>query len=1200
MAKLEELKPGVHIRGLIPGDVVSVIDAQWHGSAAVELTYKQANGDRGAQLLFRGDEGDLALVETVTTWSFSADGDAFKLAAEAYRIHLAHLFDPVLAVHTSLIEPLPHQITAVYGEMLTRQPLRYLLADDPGAGKTIMAGLLIKELMVRGDVERCLICVPGNLAAQWQDELWFKFQLRFDILTRDTYDAAATGNAFEEHDRAIIRLDQVARSEELQEQLSRTDWDLVVVDEAHKMSAHYWGQKLEETRRYKLGKLLRDVTRHFLLMTATPHNGKTVDFQLFMALLDQDRFEGRYRSEIHDADVSDLMRRMVKEELVRFDERPLFPERRAYTVNYPLSQAEAQLYDDVTEYVRNEFNRADQLADDKHRGTVGFALMILQRRLASSPAAIYHSLRRRRERLEAKLQEARDSQMGSRVTPLPSATEDERRALHEADFWEEFADEAPAEELEDREELIIDSATTATTIAELETEIAILKGLEQTAYRVRHSGADRKWEELASILQADADAAGPGSPVSMIDEHGRRRKLVIFTEHRDTLTYLRDRIATLFGRDEMIVTIHGSVPRPERRAVEERFRNDPAVAFLLATDAAAEGINLQRAHLMINYDLPWNPNRLEQRFGRIHRIGQSEVCHLWNLVSAQTREGAVYARLLQKLATENAALQGKVFDILGELFDQTPLRRLLVDAIRYGDQPEVRARLEQAVDDAVDQDRVRDLLETRSLATETMDTSEITRIREEMERYAARRLQPYYIRAFFIEAFSRLGGKLYEREPERYQISHVPARIRHRAKALGTAVPVLETYERVCFDKALIHQSTLPEASFLCPGHPLLDTVIDMSQNRLGNLLRDGTVLVDPADPGTTPRVLIFLEQRIRDQAPGYRRGAPEYRRGGAADGTGATTGGRLISQEVHFVEVAEDGAMRSGGAAPYLDYAPATSAQRAGVADLFQAGWLSSHALDAAAIDYAVEHLIPAHLARVRKRREELIDKTLKAVHARLTWETNHWDGQAAGYRLKAEESRGPRKLGYLDQARRSQERADALAARLEARTQALERARHISAAPPVVIGGALVVPIGLLLGERTPKEIIDTRITEQIAMQAVLKAEAELGFYPRDVSRENLGYDIESRDPASGHTRFIEVKGRRAGARDVTVTKNEILTGFNQPEQYILALVEVRDGRAATPRYVREPFRTEPGFGVVSVNYNLRDLLALATGPA
>lgn len=309
------------------------------------------------------------------------------MVSEAYRIHLAHLFDPVLAVHTSLVEPLPHQITAVYDEMLVRQPLRYLLADDPSAGKTIMAGLLIRELVVRGDVKRCLICAPGSLTEQWQDELQEKFQLDFNIHSREMVENSR-GNAFDEHDFLIVRLDQISRSDELQAWLKQTDWDLVVCDEAHKMSASFFGGDLKETKRYRLGKLLGDVSRHFLLMTATPHNGKEEDFQLFLPLLDADRFEGRFRDGVHQVDVSDLMRRMVKEKLLKFDGKPLFPERKAYTVNYSLSPEESTLYDAVTEYVRQEFNRAEQLESDRHKGTVGFALTILQRRLASSPAAI--------------------------------------------------------------------------------------------------------------------------------------------------------------------------------------------------------------------------------------------------------------------------------------------------------------------------------------------------------------------------------------------------------------------------------------------------------------------------------------------------------------------------------------------------------------------------------------------------------------------------------------------------------------------------------------------------------------------------------------------------------------------------------------------------------------------------------------------
>jgi superfamily II DNA or RNA helicase len=1160
MARLEDLKPGVKVKGIVPGQSVSVVDIKWHGSTAVELFYKRADGQPGTQLLFRNDEPNLEVVETRRAWRFNADGDLFRLVAEAYRIHLAHLFDPVLAVHTSLVEPLPHQITGVYGEMLPRQPLRFLLADDPGAGKTIMAGLFIKELIVRGDVRRCLICVPGNLAAQWQDELWFKFQLHFEILTRETFETSVSGNPFLEKDQVIIRLDQIARGDDLKEKLRHTDWDLVAVDEAHKMSAHFWAGELEETKRYKLGKLLRDITRHFLLMTATPHNGKEEDFQLFLALLDQDRFAGRFREGVHEVDISDIMRRMNKEDLRRFDGRPLFPERRAYTVSYPLPPAEKHLYDAVTEYVRTEFNRADQLLDDKRRGTVGFALTILQRRLASSPEAIYQSLKRRLQRLEKRLAEVRADQ---RATETP----DYEARYYDREYLDDL-DDAPAEEVEAIEEQIIDSATAALTIAELEAEIETLERLEAMAYRVRQSGTDRKWEELATIIQDDE---------RMVDGHGQRRKLVIFTEHRDTLTYLWERVNTLFGRDDVMVTIHGSVPREERRATEDRFRNDPDVYFLLATDAAGEGINLQRAHLMINYDLPWNPNRLEQRFGRIHRIGQTEVCHLWNLVAGETREGYVYARLLRKLETESRALEGKVFDVLGALFEQTPLRKLLIEAIRYGDQPEVRAKLDQTVDNAVDRERVRELLETRSLVTESMGITQIVRIREEMERYAARRLQPHYIKSFFMQAFENLGGSIREREPGRYRISYVPARIRNRAKELGTTVPVWEKYDRVCFDKELMNLVGLPDADFICPGHPLLDTVIDLVLDKHRETLRSGAVLVDPTDPGQAPRVLFFLEQNIQDARA-------------AQNGDK-----RVISHEVHFVEIDEEGNVRAGGYAPYLDYEPATDEQLAALAPTLKANWLTGDHLEGTVLEYAIEKLVPRHLARVRQRREELIDKTLAAVHERLTKEINYWDKRAA--ELRQQEKTG--KVNVKLNAARAQQRADELAARLERRAEELALERQISATPPVVIGGAIVVPIGLLLGEWTPPELIDTRITEAIAMQAVMQSEAELGNHPRDVHEDSLGYDIESLDPRNGRLRFIEVKGRRAGAETVTVTRNEILTGINSPEQYILAIVEVEDSKAREPRYVRKPFKKEPDFGVTSVNYDWKRLWKRGNAP-
>src|SRR5713226_727975 len=622
MARLEDLKPGTWVKGVLPDALVQVIDAKWHGSAVIELTYKDSAGRLGSELVFRDREPALEIAAAGRPWSFDGDGSLLRLVSEAYRIHLAYLFDPLLAIHTSMVDPLPHQITAVYGEMLMRQPLRFLLADDPGAGKTIMTGLFIKELLIRGDLHRCLIVCPGSLVEQWQDELNRRFHLPFEILTNDRLEAARSGNAFAETNLAICRLDKLSRDEDAQAKLAQTDWDLIVVDEAHKMSASFFGGEVKYTKRYRLGQMLSRLTRHVLLLTATPHNGKEEDFQLFMALLDGDRFEGRFRDGVHTTDASDLMRRLVKEKLLKFDGKPLFPERIAYPVNYALSPLEADLYKQVTDYVRDEFNRADALNNEGRKGTVGFALTTLQRRLASSPEAIYQSLRRRRERLEKRLREEQILKRGAEAHvelahDLPTLMADDLEDL----------DDAPDAEVEDLEEQVVDQASAARTIRELEAEITILAGLEALAQRVRLSGTDRKWEELASLLQNNAE---------MFEASGARHKLVIFTEHRDTLNYLTERIRALLGRPEAVVNIHGGIGREERRHAQEQFLNDPEALVLVATDAGGEGINLQRAHLMVNYDLPWNPNRLEQRFGRIHRNGQTEVCHLWNLIASET------------------------------------------------------------------------------------------------------------------------------------------------------------------------------------------------------------------------------------------------------------------------------------------------------------------------------------------------------------------------------------------------------------------------------------------------------------------------------------------------------------------------------------------------------------------------------------
>ena len=1218
MARLEDLQPGTIVKGILPGKEVTVEAANWRPSnKAVGIIYKDAYGNSGNVLLYRADQSRLD-VTPGRPWHFDGDGDMFRLVSEARRIQLAHLFDPRLAVHTSEVEPYPHQITAVYEEMLPRQPLRYLLADDPGAGKTIMTGLYLKELLVRGDLERCLIVCPGSLVEQWQSELYQRFHLSFEILTLDSFKAVSAGNPFQEKNLLICRLDQLSRNDHIQEKLEVTDWDLIVCDEAHKMSASFSGGEMRATKRYRLGELLRDRTRHFLLLTATPHNGKEEDFQLFMALLDADRFEGRFRDGVHAVDTSDLMRRMVKEDLLKFDGRKLFPERYAYTINYELSALEEQLYDAVTEYVRKEMNRADEIKGQRGN-RIGFALTILQRRLASSSEAIYQSIQRRRERLQDRLQEETKNKRSSdgqlekqeELSGLPAKTA-------EAD---DFYDERPAEEVETTEDEVIARASTAQTIAELQAEIQTLKRLEQLALNVRQRGTDRKWEELSNLLKGESDAA---AAKEMFDSQGHRRKLIIFTEHRATLEYLKERIEALIESPKAIVTIHGSMRQEERRKVQEAFMHDPEVQILVATDAAGEGINLHRAYLMVNYDLPWNPNRIEQRFGRIHRIGQTEMCHLWNLVASGTREGQVFITLLYKLEQQRDALGGAVFDVLGKCFIGTPLRKLLIEAIRDGEKPEVKARLTKVIDGMINQEHLRKLIEENSLAHGVIDTTRLGNIREEMERAEARRLQPHFIAAFFQKAFIKLGGKLQKREAGRYEVKYVPPVIRDRK--LDVRQPIPRGYERITFEKKYVQGK--PIAAFVCPGHPLLDATLSAILDLHQNLLRHGTLLVDENEQSSEVRVLFYLEHAIQD---------------GRVESNGKR---KIVSRQMQFVEINSDKAVSTPGYAPYLDYRPMTEDERAQITYLLEASWLSED-LESEVEDYAIEHLVPTHLNEVKDHKEGLVHKTMNEVEKRLKKEIDYWNKEADEYERQAETPKIVLKIleeqrakllseqteaknqgsnstaqaninkGIQDftsevnrsmvPAKQAERRADALQTRLENRMKDLKAELFISAVPPIVIGGALVIPQSLLdtSSDRNtpiPLEVsqADRERIDRLAVAAVMEAERNLGREPTEMPHQNPGYDIESKDPDTGQLRFIEVKGKAVGATNVTVSKTQILTAFNKPDSFILAIVEIDGESAEKVHYIRKPFQKEPDFEVTSVSYSLKKLLERATSPS
>jgi superfamily II DNA or RNA helicase len=1115
MSLLEELSAQQRVRGVIPGEAVEIVSVVMHGKDAAQLVFRKSDGSLGERVLNRAEENELSLAEKVAR-PFDAEASTFKLVAEAQRIKLAGLFDPMLAVTTSDIQPLPHQLRAVYGELLPRTPLRFLLADDPGAGKTIMAGLYIKELMLREDVRRCLVIAPGGLVEQWQDELFLKFGLRFELFSPDLAESAFGVSAFEERPCLIARMDQLARNEELIAELEQTQWDLVVVDEAHRMGAHYFSGKLEKTKRFLLGEALGRITRHLLLMTATPHSGKEDDFQLFLTLLDRDRFEGKHVEGVHRSDTTGIMRRMVKEDLLTFDGKPLFPERIAETVPYELTEEERDLYEEVTAYVREGMNRAAKL-EGKRKNTIGFALTVLQRRLASSPEAILRSLVRRAERLERHKQQLINGE--GVIDPL------DELAVSPSEVDEE---EFSAGEVEEIEEELVDAATAARTVEELDIELADLARLIEQAKLVRAAETDRKWSELRTIIEGKTLAPGAGEPP---------RKLIIFTEHRDTLEYLAQRIRTLVGRPAAVGTIHGGVRRSERRRITEEFTHNKDCYILLATDAAGEGLNLQAAHLMVNYDLPWNPNRIEQRFGRIHRIGQTEVCRLWNLVASDTREGDVFLLLLAKIEEQRKAYGGKVFDVLGAAFEERPLRGLLLEAIQYGEQPEIKERMQQVINERVSEG-ISELLSENALAGDGLIEADFAELRAQMDEARARRLQPHYVERAFREAFAHLGGRMSKRERERFEITNVPAPLRQSRQR-----PVATRYERVTFETDEVGDGQ--PAELLAPGHPLHDIVMDQTIEQLGTALERGSVLVSASIE--TPRLLVGVIEEISD----------------ATD--------EIIARRFGYAFVDEAGSVTSAGPAPYLD---CVAAPRSPAVERAQAlPWLA--AAEDKAKSWLIANQLPEYVEEVQPRRAAELSRVREQVTSRLESEINRLITDS----ILASEKERRREKVREGQASLVQKAAE-IEARLQARLALLERQDRMSAKAPRVVTAALVLPLSELeVSEETeataPLHAVETKEVERRGVDLVLATEPSLGREPEEQPFNNPGFDVLSHVPDDDPIR-IEVKARIAGSKDFFITHNEVMMAMNAAPRYRLAMVSVdpRGPEHDEVRYLEDPF--------------------------
>ncbi|AXI24737.1 helicase [Methanofervidicoccus sp. A16] len=798
------IKEGDIVKGLFWDEPFKVVKISGKGRGVYIVGYK-IHSRIWKELFLTAD--DLEKIERMSTSTFIEDPENIRLFMEAIKIRYGYLFNPLLAVCVSNIDPLPHQIEAVYKYILREPRIRTLLADDAGAGKTIMAGLVIKELKMRGMVERILVVAPGHLKEQWRRELWEKFYESFKVIDRGDFREEDGDNPWERYNQVITSID-FAKQEDILKSLEEVSWDLVVVDEAHKMAAYIYGKRRKETDRYKLGKVLSKTSDHLLFLTATPHKGDPENFKLLMDLLMPGFFPDYESLEnfLKNRD-SALFIRRLKEDLRDCDGRPLFTKRYPITVKFNLSDKELELYYKVTQYVLKIYNKIG--VEYPRRGNIAFALTILQRRMASSTYALLQSLRRRRKRLEELLKE------GSTYR-------------HAWDVDVDFEDDIDDEERWRREEKW-EVLTVAENIEELKEEIKTLEKLIELCEEILEEEEEVKLKELKKTI---------GRIFRGLDGKNTNSKILIFTESKDTLDYL---VEKLKGWGYKVTCIHGGMKMMERIERMREFQEKSEI--MVATEAAGEGINLQFCNVMINYDIPWNPNRLEQRMGRIHRYGQRRDVYIFNFVAGNTQEGKVLIRLLEKLKEIRDILgRDRVFDVIGEILahEKIDLPELILKAVLEGRSVEEeieRLKCSEGVKRVVSGDIVN-------------KPTDIHEIKEMMEK-ARKRLDVEDIERFFKRAFEKAGGRLTEDGGIIVINNSIFGKIPEKIRKIGESEEfkkkfgkLKEDYPKITFRRGIAVDKNV---EFITFGHPLFEAVLEWTLREFKKGAGEGGVFRDPS-----------------------------------------------------------------------------------------------------------------------------------------------------------------------------------------------------------------------------------------------------------------------------------------------------------------------------------------------------------------
>ena len=1093
-----KLRPNAILRGSILPEPVQVIVTVPMGRS-LKMVGKGLNTGLVHEIIL--DKDQLAQLE-VTPEKEPFDGDPvrFRLGIEALRLGLAYEYDPYFTLSIARVDPLPHQLEAVYDYFLKLPRIRFLLADDPGAGKTIMAGLLIKELKIRGLVRRTLIVTPANLSFQWQRELKDKFRENFEVIRSDVLRANYGSNPWQEKNQVITSVSWVSRIEDAKESLLRSHWDLIVVDEAHKMSAYSSDKK---TLAYQLGESLSQMTDHFLLMTATPHKGDPENFCLFLELLDRDVYgDVKSLEEAIRRNNAPFYLRRVKEALVSFpnpdtgEVKDLFTKRFVQTSEFRISNDEWEFYDALTRYVEDQSIKA--AADDSSRGrALGFTMAMLQRRFASSICAVRKSLERMKSKRE-------------KILVDPEAYRKEQVSKRLPDDFEDLPDEEQQEIIAQLEDVVVSIDPT-----ELREEILQLGMLINQAVVLEKQEVETKLVKLKEVIGENGVFKDP------------KMKVLIFTEHKDTLDYL---VGKLREWNLTVTQIHGKMKIGDRDTpgsriyAEREFREQCQV--LVATEAAGEGINLQFCWFMINYDIPWNPVRLEQRMGRIHRYGQEKDCLIFNFVSTNTREGRVLQKLFERLQHIEEDLDpkktGTIFNVLGDVFPANQLEKMVREMYTRNLTEEV---IKSRIVEQVDPERFRHITNStlEGLAKRELNLSSIVGKSAEAKE---RRLVPEVIEDFFVNAgpLSGIHPKETGKGTHAYRIGRVPRTLWPLGERLeGRFGKLGREYRQIVFDKNLLLND--PTFEWVTPGHPLFECVREEVLDRAQYDLKRGSVFFDVHR--SEPSCLDIFSAAIRDGR------------------------GNILHRRLFAVETAKNRTMEIRQPTLLLDLVPASGE--------FQLPDEDS-APDKSTVEQTmIDRALQPFLADVAAQRLKETVTIARHVEISLNELINRQNMRLAELVQKQQE--GDTNPLLPANIKTTENWLDELNGRLERRREDLEKEKQCTISDIVHHGRVWILPHPERKSPEIASMVRDEEI-ERIAVQEAIKYEQSRGWQVESVEKDNRGFDLISRrsHPADPQTaievRFIEVKGR-SGVGDIAMTANEYKTGERLKKDFWLYVV-------------------------------------------